>query len=981
MAITPPLRPEDPSADTEGSAELRHASPVRGAALAAVAAALFLLVTLLVAGVEPGAPAFLRDALGPETKDAPLERSPAPGVDVSIDDDGYTVKRNGSSVSVEAEDTSGEEWERYAHGASRSTDFGTETIVVDGTSTESFLTVTEHQGRRTWRWKLGTRLLPRIGRDGGVSFFDPTRHREADIGIDPAAILDSDGKDITPEGLGWDLVLDRGEWWLTLELNDAGLPLPYVIDPAANYPTPLNLRSTTSSFAGTWTMNSGTGAVDTSTDNTPARNATGWYPWDPGLSSTTQLASLPTVPDNRGWVIDPVGGASGFPAGNWSFTIVTGTPGAFTAGAAVLTVGVWKMNSSGVVTGTILSPTDDPAGQDLRPNNGVNATTVTYALPAFSLATSETLYVEFWRHQTQGINTNQAARRTLEFHVNDGAAYIAHPPADDTAPAHSLSVVELTNAGGQHFDASTGTHYYSTAAGGTFRVDDAATDAGSGVAQGTFPALSLTGFTHTAVADGTSPYQSNTYTWTTANTTSPGIQAIVAADNALNASSPSPAFTITRDVTAPGAFSLTAPTAGAAIRNGQTISAAPSDAGAGLASVEFRYCPGATCTYAAGTTIGSPDTSAPYSVTWNSQPADGTYTLLARATDNVGNTTDSAQRTITVDNTAPGSSLSVNEGTRPDLQHFVPGADTLYYNPAATGDFTVSDAASDASGVASVDFPALTDTGFTGAAKSDPSSPFDSNAYTFTSASASAPSPLTVVVADSVGNTTNDALTFVRDVTGPGAFSLTAPTAGAAIRNGQTVSASPSDAGAGLASVEFRYCPGATCTYAAGTTIGAPDTSAPYSLPWNSQPADGTYTLLARATDNVGNTTDSAQRTITVDNGDPSAVFDFPAAASAYKAAGWNAGCPASGFCGTASDATSGVAGVEISIERESSGLYWSGGSFSIAGESFLPATLAGSSWSYAFPASSFPADGDYTVHVRATDVAGNVEAGPSRTV
>ncbi|MGH2781723.1 MAG: hypothetical protein ACRDLA_10030 [Thermoleophilaceae bacterium] len=229
MAITPPLRPGERSADTESSAELRAASPVRGAALAAIAAALFLLVTLLVAGVEPGAPAFLRDALGPETKDAPLERSPAPGVDVSIDDQGYTVKRGGSSVSVEAEDTSGEEWERHAHGASRPTDFGTETIVVGSTSTESFLTITKRQGPRTWRWKLETRLLPRIGRDGGVSFFDPTRHREADIGIDPAAVLDSDGKDITPEGLGWDLVLDRGEWWLTLELDDSELPLPYVV--------------------------------------------------------------------------------------------------------------------------------------------------------------------------------------------------------------------------------------------------------------------------------------------------------------------------------------------------------------------------------------------------------------------------------------------------------------------------------------------------------------------------------------------------------------------------------------------------------------------------------------------------------------------------------------------------------------------------------------------------------------------------------
>ncbi|MGH2799693.1 MAG: hypothetical protein ACRDM0_18965, partial [Thermoleophilaceae bacterium] len=98
MATTPPLRPGERSADTEGSAALRDSSPVRGAALAAAGAAVFLFVVLLVAGVDRGHPAFLRDALGPEATDAPLERTPVRGVDVTIDDDGYTVARDGSSV-------------------------------------------------------------------------------------------------------------------------------------------------------------------------------------------------------------------------------------------------------------------------------------------------------------------------------------------------------------------------------------------------------------------------------------------------------------------------------------------------------------------------------------------------------------------------------------------------------------------------------------------------------------------------------------------------------------------------------------------------------------------------------------------------------------------------------------------------------------------------------------------------------------------
>ncbi len=41
---------------------------------------------------------------------------------------------------------------------------------------------------------------------------------------------------------------------------------------------------------------------------------------------------------------------------------------------------------------------------------------------------------------------------------------------------------------------------------------------------------------------------------------------------------------------------------------------------------------------------------------------------------------------------------------------------------------------------------------------------------------------------------------------------------------------------------------------------------------------------------------------------------------------------------------------------------------------------MAGGNWSLTFPAASFPADGSYTVRVRATDAAGNVETPSSRS-
>ena len=67
-------------------------------------------------------------------------------------------------------------------------------------------------------------------------------------------------------------------------------------------------------------------------------------------------------------------------------------------------------------------------------------------------------------------------------------------------------------------------------------------------------------------------------------------------------------------------------------------------------------------------------------------------------------------------------------------------------------------------------------------------------------------------------------------------------------------------------------------------------------------------------------------------------------------------------------------------IQRVSTGLYWNGSAFSSGSEDFQAASFSGGNWSYAFPASSFPADGSYAVHIRAHDNAGNTETGPSRS-
>jgi hypothetical protein len=92
------------------------------------------------------------------------------------------------------------------------------------------------------------------------------------------------------------------------------------------------------------------------------------------------------------------------------------------------------------------------------------------------------------------------------------------------------------------------------------------------------------------------------------------------------------------------------------IRNGQVLTGSGADALSGLASIAYYFCAGGSCT--PSTLVGSSSSGPGYAVTWSSQPADGTYQVLARASDAAGNTLDSAKRTVTIDNTAPNTTIT-----------------------------------------------------------------------------------------------------------------------------------------------------------------------------------------------------------------------------------------------------------------------------------------------------------------------------------
>ena len=118
---------------------------------------------------------------------------------------------------------------------------------------------------------------------------------------------------------------------------------------------------------------------------------------------------------------------------------------------------------------------------------------------------------------------------------------------------------------------------------------------------------------------------------------------------------------------------------------------------------------------------------------------------------------------------------------------------------------------------------------------------------------------LTAVARDAAGNTTSASpvTVTVSNDTVPPTVSMTAPSSGATVPGTITVSASASD-NVGVAGVQFRLD---------GAPLGAEDTTAPYSVPWDTQTAtDGTHTLTAVARDAAGNTSTSSSITVTVSN-------------------------------------------------------------------------------------------------------------------
>ncbi len=182
---------------------------------------------------------------------------------------------------------------------------------------------------------------------------------------------------------------------------------------------------------------------------------------------------------------------------------------------------------------------------------------------------------------------------------------------------------------------------------------------GSGLATVQFEYSSNGGTTwnNAGAAETSGPF---TFTFTTALADGAYLARAIATDNAGNSTNSS-AVSFTIDTVAP-TVAMTAPASGSYNNNQPTLSATASDntGGSGLASVQFEYSTNGGTSWA---NAGAAETSGPFTFTFTTALADGTYLARAIATDDAGNSTNSSAVSFTVDAVPPTSTVAALPAT------------------------------------------------------------------------------------------------------------------------------------------------------------------------------------------------------------------------------------------------------------------------------------------------------------------------------
>ncbi|MBJ7457748.1 MAG: hypothetical protein JHD02_01030 [Thermoleophilaceae bacterium] len=319
---------------------------------------------------------------------------------------------------------------------------------------------------------------------------------------------------------------------------------------------------------------------------------------------------------------------------------------------------------------------------------------------------------------------------------------------------------------------------------------------------------------------------------------------MVVTDVVGNVGTDSDNVTFNIDNTAP---SITMTDPGANMGGVELLESTVTDAGSGVATVQYQYKPSAGATWfnACGSAV------TPFSCNFDTTSVvDGNYDFRAIATDGLGTQTTSATiATRLIDNTNPVPVTITNPGT--------PLRATITLNAAAT------DTGAGIADVAIQRSPAGLNTWTTICA--DTTSPYSCSFDTTTVTDGLY--DLRAVATDNSGNSTASATVTSRliDNTAP-AVALTNP--GSPRRGTVNLTATATDTGSGMTSVAFQYKLSSGSVW---TTIST-DATSPYTAAFNTTALNGTYDIRALATDVAGNQSNSTFTGIVLDNIVPTAA-------------------------------------------------------------------------------------------------------------
>ncbi len=363
-----------------------------------------------------------------------------------------------------------------------------------------------------------------------------------------------------------------------------------------------------------------------------------------------------------------------------------------------------------------------------------------------------------------------------------------------------------------------------------------------------------------------------------------------------------------------------------------TLAANAADADGGIAKVEFFRINPAAPVYDASTLVGTADTQPPYEQQTAALPA-GTYTFVARATDNqAGVATSSsvlvivnALPTVSITSPAPGAVINI-------------GSTVTLRATAGDSDGTVSKVEFFLDGSTTAQPATLVSPGVWERTWTNPSI----GAHTISARATDNDG--------AVQNTASISINVPSNV--PPAAVLSDPTAGTNAPTTLALAATATDTDGTITSVEFFN---GAVSLGLGTRDAAPSNTWRRSVAIGAAQS-GTYVITARATDNLGGTTTTASKSVTIAANVPPSVAITSGAAATLPI---NAATGPVTLTATATD-TNGVAKVE----------FFNGATK--IGES------AGPAFSLVWPG---VAAGTYSVTARATDTVGSVTTTPVQTL